>query len=144
MKSERNCLIEEDEGRQVARRCGELRRPNAGSSDLGLAIRQPSDESPVTVVVADDHPVILKGLIRILNAQNDIRVVASAADGEEVSKLYYQFLPDVRIIDLRLPKKDGLQVLKELMADGGHGRDCYTHPLNKNYTPSLIVEGSSI
>ena len=144
MKSERNCLIEEDVGRQLARRCGAMGRPNAGSSDLGVAIRQPSDESPVTVVVADDHPVILKGLIRILNAQNDVRVVASAADGEEVSKLYYQFLPDVLIIDLRLPKKDGLQVLKELMADGGHGRDCYTHPLNKNYTPSLIVEGSSI
>ena len=123
MKSERNCLVEEDVGRQLARRCGEMGRSNAGSSDLAarpsspksFAIRQPSDESPVTVVVADDHPVIVKGLIKILNAQNDIRVVASAADGEEVSKLYYQFLPDVLIIDLRLPKKDGLQVLKELM-----------------------------
>ena len=144
MKSERNCLIEEEVRTASCATLWRIERPNAGSSDLGLAIRQPSDESSVTVVVADDHPVILKGLIRILNAQNDIRVVASAADGEEVSKLYYQFLPDVRIIDLRLPKKDGLQVLKELMADGGHGRDCYTHPLNKNYTPSLIVEGSSI
>ena len=82
-----------------------------------MAIRHP-DESPVTVVVADDHPVILGGLIKILNSEKDIRVVASAADGEEVSKLYYQFLPDVLILDLRLPEKDGLQVLKELMARG--------------------------
>ena len=78
----------------------------------------PGDESPVTVLVADDHPVILEGLIKILNSQKDIRVVASAADGEEVGKLYYQFLPDVLILDLRLPKKDGLQVLNELMARG--------------------------
>jgi two-component system, NarL family, response regulator len=70
------------------------------------------------VVIADDHPVILEGLVKILNSQKDIRVVASATDGEEVSKLYYQFLPDVLILDLRLPKKDGLQVLNELAACG--------------------------
>ena len=72
----------------------------------------------ITAVVADDHPVVREGLTTILNAQNDIRVVASAADGEEVSKIYYQFLPDVLILDLRLPKKDGLQVINELMARG--------------------------
>jgi len=53
-----------------------------------LAVLQPSAKSPVSVVVADDHPVILEGLIKILNLQKDIRVVASAADGEEASKLY--------------------------------------------------------
>jgi two-component system, NarL family, response regulator len=77
-----------------------------------------SHESPITVVIADDHPVILEGVVKILNSQKDIRVVASATDGEEVSKLYYQFLPDVLILDLRLPKKDGLQVLNELAACG--------------------------
>lgn len=75
-------------------------------------------ESPITVVIADDHPVILEGLIKILNSQKDIRVVASATDGEEASKLYYQFLPDVLMLDLRLPEKDGLQVLNELAACG--------------------------
>ena len=100
--------------------------PNAGSSDLAarlsspksLGIRQSSDESPVTVVVADDHPVILAGLIKILNSQKDIRVVASAADGEEVRKLYYQFLPHVLILDLHLPKKDGLQRVADPTARG--------------------------
>src|SRR6516165_5398721 len=71
---------------------------------------------PITVVVADDHPAFREGLTTILNSQKDINVVASAADGEEASKLYYQFLPDVVVLDLRLPKKDGLQVLKELVA----------------------------
>ncbi|MDX6459317.1 MAG: hypothetical protein QOE55_3014 [Acidobacteriaceae bacterium] len=126
MKAERNCLIKEEMERQLARRCSEMGRSKAGLSDLAarpssprsFAIRQPADKSPVTVVVADDHPVILKGLVKILQAENDIRVLASAADGEEVSKLYYQLLPDVLIIDLRLPKKDGLQVLKELMLRG--------------------------
>jgi DNA-binding NarL/FixJ family response regulator len=77
-----------------------------------------ANEPSITVVIADDHPVISEGLVKILNSEKDITVVACAADGEEVSRLYYQFLPDVLILDLRLPKKDGLQVLKELMGRG--------------------------
>jgi DNA-binding NarL/FixJ family response regulator len=118
MKSERDCLIKQNVERQLVRRFGEMGMPDAGSSDLALAMRQPSDKRSVTVVVADDHPVIREGFIKILNSQKDIRVIASAADGEEVSKLYYQFLPDVLILDLRLPKKDGLQVINELIARG--------------------------
>src|ERR1700751_1311644 len=126
MKSERDYLIEQNGERQ--RRFREMGMPNADSSDFlsavalakeeALAIRRSSDESPVTVVVADDHPIIVEGLTKILNSQEDIRVVASAADGEEATKLYYRFLPDVLILDLRLPKKDGLQVLNDLMASG--------------------------
>ena len=94
-------------------------RPEARSSLSVVGRLGESDaprESPITVVIADDHPVILEGLIEILKSQKDIRVLASAGDGEQVSKLYYQYLPDVLILDLRLPKKDGLQVLNELMA----------------------------
>src|SRR5258706_12633972 len=72
--------------------------------------------APVTVVVADDHPVVRQGLTEILNSQNDIKVIAEAADGEEACQLYNQLLPDVLMLDLRLPKKDGLQVLLELMS----------------------------
>ena len=82
---------------------------------------KPSNEcaaEQITVIIADDHPVVRQGLIGILSSERDIKIVAEAADGEEVSKLYYQFLPDVLILDLRLPKKDGLQVLNDLMASG--------------------------
>jgi len=72
--------------------------------------------APITVVVADDHPVVRQGLTEILNSQNDIKVIAEAADGEEACQLYNQLLPDVLMLDLRLPKKDGLQVLLELMS----------------------------
>src|ERR1700752_717054 len=103
MKSERDYLIEQNGERQ--RRFLETGMPNTDSSDFlsalpvakeeALAIRRSADESPVTVVVADDHPVIVEGLTKILNSHEDIRVVASAADGEEATKLYYRFLPDV-------------------------------------------------
>ncbi len=70
----------------------------------------------ITVVVADDHPALREGLVKILESEKDIKIVAEAEDGEEVCVLYDQFLPDVLILDLRLPKKDGIQVLHQLMS----------------------------
>jgi two-component system NarL family response regulator len=70
----------------------------------------------VRVVIADDHPVARQGLSAILGSLDDVRVVAEAADGEEACQLYYQYSPDVLMVDLRMPKKDGLQVVNELMS----------------------------
>ncbi len=55
----------------------------------------------ISVLIADDHPVVRLGLAAILNSQNDIEIVHS---------------PDVLMLDLRMPKKDGLQIVTELMA----------------------------
>jgi two-component system, NarL family, response regulator len=73
-------------------------------------------QAPITIVVADDHPAIREGLVKILESEKDIKIVAEAEDGEEACVLYDQFLPDVLILDLRLPKKDGIQVLHQLMS----------------------------
>jgi two-component system, NarL family, response regulator len=70
----------------------------------------------IRVLLADDHPVVRLGFATILNSQKDIKIVAEATDGEEVCKLCDQFSPDVLMLDLRMPKKDGLQVLTELMS----------------------------
>jgi two-component system, NarL family, response regulator len=70
----------------------------------------------IRVLLADDHPVVREGLAMILKSQKDIKIVAEAADGEEVCKLYDQLSPDVLLLDLRMPKKDGLQVVAELVA----------------------------
>jgi two-component system NarL family response regulator len=71
------------------------------------------------VLIGDDHPVIRQGLAAILNSQKDIKIVAEAADGEGVCELYDQLSPDVLLLDLRMPKKDGLQVVGELMSRRG-------------------------
>jgi len=70
----------------------------------------------IRVIIADDHPVVREGLAAILRSQEDIKVVAEATDGEEACELYDQLFPDVLMLDLRMPKKDGLQVLTELMS----------------------------
>jgi two-component system, NarL family, response regulator len=70
----------------------------------------------IRVLLADDHPVVRQGLATILKSEKDMKVVAEASDGEEACELYNQLSPDVLLLDLRMPKKDGLQVVSELMA----------------------------
>src|SRR5260221_11262126 len=79
----------------------------------------PTRKSPVPtirVLLADDHPIIREGLAAILKSEKDIRIVAEAAKGEEACVLYDQHSPDVLMLDLRMPGKDGLQVITELRA----------------------------
>ena len=74
-----------------------------------------SSKEIIRVLIADDHPVIREGLAAILESQKDIKVIAEATNGEEACKLYDKHSPDVLMLDLRMPKKDGLEVVTELM-----------------------------
>jgi two-component system, NarL family, response regulator len=75
-----------------------------------------TETQPIRVIIADDHPAIREGLAAIFRSQNDIKVVAEAADGEEACQLYDQLSPDVLVLDLRMPKKGALQAVSELMS----------------------------
>jgi two-component system, NarL family, response regulator len=70
----------------------------------------------IRVLIADDHPVVREGLAAILRSEPGIRVIAEATDGMHACALYDQHLPDVVMLDLRMPRKDGLQVVTELMS----------------------------
>jgi two-component system, NarL family, response regulator len=76
----------------------------------------------IRVLIADDHPVVREGLVTILKSEKDISVVAEAADGKETCKLYSELAPDVLLLDLRMPEKDGLQVITDLMLSHGNAR----------------------
>ena len=75
-----------------------------------------SPANVIRVLIADDHPVVREGLAAILRSEPDIQVVAEAADGVHACALYDEHLPDVVFLDLRMPRKDGLQVVTELMS----------------------------
>ncbi len=74
--------------------------------------------SPITVVIADDHPVVRQGLAVLLDVQDDIELVGEASDGPAAVRLTLQHVPDVLLLDLKLPGLDGMGVVAELRARG--------------------------
>ena len=72
-----------------------------------------SDQTKIRVLVADDHPIVRHGLIANLNPQPDMTVIAEAGDGVEALALVKEHLPDVVVLDLRMPQMDGLDVIAE-------------------------------
>jgi DNA-binding NarL/FixJ family response regulator len=71
----------------------------------------------VRLVVADDHPIILGGLVQIFANESDFAIVASAQTGDETLNAVREFRPDVLVLDLRMPGKNGLDVLREIRRD---------------------------
>jgi two-component system nitrate/nitrite response regulator NarL len=68
----------------------------------------------IRLVLADDHPVVLAGLAEIFRAEADFEVVACVRDGEQALAALREHKPDILVLDLRMPFKDGLAVLREM------------------------------
>jgi DNA-binding NarL/FixJ family response regulator len=71
-------------------------------------------EKAVRCLVADDHPAIRAALVAVLGAEEDIEVVGTAEDGDQAIALTERRRPDVVVIDLRMPGKDGVEYCREV------------------------------
>ena len=76
----------------------------------------------ITVLIADDHPVVRQGIAVLLSVHDDIEVAGEAADGEEALRLAGELRPDVLLLDLKLPVLDGVAVLERLAAQSAATR----------------------
>ncbi|MFF7245089.1 response regulator [Embleya sp. NPDC008237] len=71
----------------------------------------------IRVLLVDDQPLIRSGFRALLDLEDDIAVVAEAADGEEGLALAREHLPDVALIDIRMPVVDGIEATRRIAAD---------------------------
>ena len=68
----------------------------------------------VTVLLADDHPIVRQGLRHLLEAEPDIRILGEASDGLQAVQLSEKFKPNVLIVDIMMPDLNGLEVLRQV------------------------------
>ena len=78
---------------------------------------KPFEPGPVRVAVVDDQALVREGLRRILETDPDIRVIAEAADGAEAVDAVAQSRPDVAVLDVRMPRLDGIEGTRRILAE---------------------------
>ena len=69
---------------------------------------------PIRILIADDHPIVLKGLAELFDAEPDASVVATCVNGEEAVKALHREMPEIAVLDLHMPGKNGLELLQEI------------------------------
>src|SRR5882757_6705513 len=72
--------------------------------------------TPIRILIADGHPIVLEGLRTVLARQTEIELVGEASDGVEAIEKTVSLDPDVVLMELKLPRVDGLTVLRSIQA----------------------------
>ena len=68
----------------------------------------------ITVLLADDHILVRDALCYLLEAQGDIKIVATAADGEEAVEQASHLCPDIAVLDISMPRMDGIEAARQI------------------------------
>lgn len=68
----------------------------------------------ITVLLADDHTLVRDALCYLLEAQGDIKIVATAADGQEAVEQARRLCPDVAVLDISMPRMDGIEAARRI------------------------------
>ncbi len=73
--------------------------------------------APIRVLIAEDHSLVRRGLAAIINMEEDVTVIGEAGDGQEAIELWRSLRPDVVLMDLRMPKVEGVEAIRRIRAE---------------------------
>jgi DNA-binding NarL/FixJ family response regulator len=71
----------------------------------------------IRILIVDDHPLLREGIVSLVEKQADMLIVAEAANGKEALQLFQQHIPDITLMDLRLPGMDGIDAMSAIIAE---------------------------
>jgi DNA-binding NarL/FixJ family response regulator len=79
-------------------------------------LNEKSPSNNITIMLADDHPLLRQALRNVLEKQSDFKIVAEASDGEEAVRLALELCPNIVIMDINMPKLNGLEATRQIKA----------------------------
>jgi two-component system NarL family response regulator len=88
-----------------------------GFTHAGVKMSHMSTAGRISVLTADDHPLMRAGLYAVISSQSDMEVIAEAANGEEAIQRFRERRPDVALVDLRMPVTDGLAATRAIVEE---------------------------
>lgn len=98
----------------------------------------------IRVILADDHPVVRKGVKNSLDRTVDIKVVGEAENGEAAISLVNSLKPDLILLDIELPVKNGIQVTEELVSSGTKTKILiFSGHIDKEFIQGILNLGAS-
>lgn len=74
------------------------------------------ETAKIKILIVDDHPIMRVGIAAIIEATADMTVVAQSGNGEDAVELFEKHLPDITLMDLRLPGMSGVEAIRTVMA----------------------------
>ncbi len=83
---------------------------------LAQGVVLPQDHQ-ITVLCVDDHPIVREGIVSIVEGDSDLKIVGEAETAQQAITAFHAWKPDVTVIDLRLPDRDGVEVIREIRKD---------------------------
>ena len=76
----------------------------------------------IRAVIADDHPVVREGLRALVNSQQDMKVVGEAANGQQAVEQFLLHLPDILLLDLRMPEMNAIEAMRAILEKAPEAR----------------------
>jgi DNA-binding NarL/FixJ family response regulator len=81
-----------------------------------------SGENPITILVADDHPVLREGVLAVLSGVPDMKVAAQAANGREALEKFRRHRPDIVLMDIQMPEVNGIDAIAMIRSEAPAAR----------------------
>jgi DNA-binding NarL/FixJ family response regulator len=80
------------------------------------------DPEPIRILTVDDHPLLRKGIAALVNAEDDMKLIAEASTGEEAIEKFRVHQPDVTLMDIQLPGLNGIEAISQIRKDFPNAR----------------------
>ncbi len=102
-----------------------------------------TETKPIRIVLADDHALVLEGLRTLVSTDPELRVIATATDGERLLEAIRRFHPDVAVMDLQMPYMGGADCLSKIRAEGLPVRVLVLTAFGDAHSLHLAIDGGA-